>query len=534
MANVIEIPATKSYFGHGAKRVLNVGAYARVSTEAEQQAKSFETQVEHYTKLIKETPGWKFVDVYGDEGISGTSIYNRPEFQRMMNDCRKGRLDLIIIKSVSRFGRNSAESLQCIRELKDLGVGVIFEKEGINTLNYTTEMFIALHTIFAQAESESMSENIKMGRSYRYREGKCCYNFNGVYGFSQDAERNISVEIGKAINVRFIFDCFIKGMSIEQIVNALAEREIPSPRGKERWSPGSVERILKNEKYAGDVLTSKTLTLDPISKKKVKNTGQAPQYYIRDHHPPIVERELFDSVQEEISRRGCIKKFDKKQSYGKYSGKFPYNDLIFCGECGAKYRRTEWKTRSGDKKYVWRCLNRIQNGQDCCQHSPSINNNFMDEITLEAINTIYTSRKRVKDILKSSIASLLGDTEQPKISANTEKLNLMSDRVREAIYKNANGEISPDELDRICLEVKMESQRLRQENKEYEMERKMKSTESSKLKLIFKAIDGMDDKVCEIDTPLIRSIIERYEVVSKKKMIIWFIGDIPYEVDLPE
>ncbi len=215
----------------------------------------------------------------------------------MMNDCRKGKLDLVVTKSVSRFGRNTAESLQCIRELKDLGVGVFFEKEGINTLNYTTEMFIALHTIFAQAESESMSENIKMGRSYRYREGKCCYNFNGVYGFSQDAERNISVEIGKAINVRFIFDCFIKGMSIEQIVNALAEREIPSPRGKERWSPGSVERVLKNEKYAGDVLTSKTLTLDPISKKKVKNTGQAPQYYIRDHHPLIIERELFDSVQ---------------------------------------------------------------------------------------------------------------------------------------------------------------------------------------------------------------------------------------------
>ena len=135
--------------------------------------------------------------------------------------------------------------------------------------------------------------------------------------------------------------------------------------------------------------------------------------------------------------------------------------------------------------------------------------------------------------MKSSIASLPGDTDQPKISAYTEKLNFMSDRVREAIYKNANGEISPDELDRICLEIKMESQRLRQENKEYEMERKMKSTESSKLKLIFKAIDGMEDKVSEIDTPLIRSIIERYEVVSKKKMIIWFIGDIPYEVDLP-
>lgn len=533
MANVIEIPATKTYSGRGAKRILNVGAYARVSTEAEQQAKSFEIQVEHYTNMIKNTPGWRYVDIYGDDGISGTSIYNRPEFQRMMRDCRKGKLDLIVVKSVSRFGRNTAESLQCIRELKDLGVGVLFEKEGINTLNYTTEMFIALHTIFAQAESESMSENIKMGRSYRYREGKCCYNFNGIYGYSQDSDGNISIELAEAINVRFIFDCCIKGMSINQIITALSEREILSPRGSKNWSPGSVERILKNEKYVGDVLTSKTFTRDPISKKKVKNTGENPQYLIKDHHPPIIERELFDSVQAELSSRSCIKKLDKKQSYGKYSGKFPYNNLIYCDECGAKYRRTEWKTPDG-KKYVWRCVNRLQDGQKFCKQSPSIEHKFLDEITIEAINTIYTSRKRVKDILKSSIASLLGDSEQPKITANMDKLKLMNDKMSDAIYQNAIGEISVDELDRICLEVKMESERLRQENKEYEIERKMKSTETSKLKLIFKAIDGMEDKVTEIDTPLIRTIIERYEVVSKKKMVIWFIGDIPYEVELPE
>ena len=529
------IPATRNFLEKDRKVIKNVGAYCRVSTDTEEQQGSYNSQVNYYTEKIKSTPGWRFVKVYGDEGISGTNADNRPGFQEMMQDCENGKLDLIITKSISRFSRNVTVTLEVARKLRDKDIGIFFEKENLNTLHYTSESLLAIFSSLAQAESESMSENIKMGREFKYKNGECCYNMGKVFGFNQDSDGIVTINEEQAVVVKHMYEGYLNGMSIGEIIKDLQERKIPSPTGKEKWSPGTVERILSSEKYKGDFLTRKTFTVDPISKKKKKNTGQVSQYLITNHHPAIIEPEMFDMVQSEMARRGCIKKNDKKKHYGKYSGKFPFNNLIICGDCGAKYRRTMWVEKNGDKKHVWRCVNRIQDGKKAhCRHSVSINDIYLTKKTVEAINIIYKSRSRVKDILKCSIASLMGDTEQPMITKNTARLEELSDLMRDAIFKNATGEMTPKELEKICYEVKTESEKLRKENEEHEMTRKMKSAESSKLKQIFKAVDGMAEELTEIDNTLVRNIIEKMEVISEDKLTIWFIGDIAYEVELPE
>ena len=528
------IPATRNFLEKDRKVIKNVGAYCRVSTDTEEQQGSYNSQVNYYTEKIKSTPGWRFVKVYGDEGISGTNADNRPGFQEMMQDCENGKLDLIITKSISRFSRNVTVTLEVARKLRDKDIGIFFEKENLNTLHYTSESLLAIFSSLAQAESESMSENIKMGREFKYKNGECCYNMSKVFGFNQDSDGIVTINEEQAVVVKHMYEGYLNGMSIGGIIKDLQERKIPSPTGKEKWSPGTVERILSSEKYKGDFLTRKTFTVDPISKKKKKNTGQVSQYLITNHHPAIIEPEMFDMVQSEMARRGCIKKNDKKKHYGKYSGKFPFNNLIICGDCGAKYRRTMWVEKNGEKKPVWRCVNRIQNGKTYCRRSVSISDTYLTKKTVEAINIIYKSRSRVKDILKCSIASLMGDTEQPMITKNTARLEELSDLMRDAIFKNATGEMTPKELEKICYEVKTESERLRKENEEYEMTRKMKSAESSKLKQIFKAVDEMAEELTEIDNTLVRNIIEKMEVIAKDKLIIWFIGDIAYEVEIPE
>ena len=531
---VVMIPATRNFLEKSRKSILNVAAYCRVSTESEEQQGSFQSQVQLYTEKIKSTPGWRFVRVYGDEGISGTDADNRPEFQEMLRDCERGKIDLIITKSISRFSRNVTVTLEVARKLREKEIGIFFEKEGLNTLNYTSESLLAIFSSLAQAESESMSENIKMGREFKYKKGECCYNMGQLYGYNQDRDGIVTINEEQAVVVRLIYENYLKGMSVGGIIKDLKDRQIPSPAGKEKWTPGTITRMLSNEKYKGDFLARKTFTLDPIQKKKKKNTGQVPQYLIREHHPAIIEPEMFDMVQCEIARRGCIKKNDKKKHYGKYSGKFPFNNLLICGDCGAKYRRTMWVEKNGNKKYVWRCVNRLQDGKNYCKRSVSINDTYLTKKVVEAINIIYKSRSRVKDILKCSIASLMGDAEQPMIAQNTSRLEELSNLMRDAIFKNATGEMTAKELERICYEVKTESEKLRKENEEHEITRQMKSAESSKLKQIFKAIDEMSEELDEIDNTLVRNIIEKMEVISKDKMTIWFIGDIAYEVEIPE
>ncbi|MBE7049102.1 MAG: recombinase family protein [Ruminococcaceae bacterium] len=526
------IPATKEmYAPKMGRKKLNVAAYCRVSTAEEEQQDSFENQVEHYKSMIEANDEWDLVEIFGDDGITGTSATKRPGFRRMIKMCEQGKIDLIITKSISRFSRNTPVTLEYVRKLKLMGIGIIFEKENLNTLEVQSEFLLSMYSTFAQQESESQSMNVKMGKRFRYSQGQACFNFNRVYGYGQDDKKNIYIVPEQAKAVKLIFTGFQKGLSMREIADSLEKENIPSPSGKPVWKTEAVKRILVNEKYAGDVMTQKTYIVDPISKKTKKNTGRFPKYLIRNHHVAIIDREIFDAVQIELSRRNCIKRNENINDYGKYSGKYPFNNMIVCGECGAKYRRTMWVTRDKQKEYVWRCISRLEHGKKKCKHSPSIKEEFLISAVTEAANSMITDVVYAKELLKGAVAEVMGDNMQSKLNENSARMNELNEKLSQALTKNLNGEISLEEMDKIFSEIRNDQLKLRHENDAYEKRRQIESADREKLKTIFKTIDEMPEEIDRLEDDSIRMLFDRIEVISKNELRICS-ADYAYTVNM--
>ena len=287
------------------KRQLRTAAYCRVSTDSDDQELSFEAQVNAYTDKIMSNPEWSLAGIFADEGISGTQAYKRKDFMKMIRMCRQGKIDQIITKSVSRFARNTVDCLTYIRELKALGIPVIFEKEGLNTMHMTSEIYISMHGIFAQSESESLSGNVKWGKQKSAEKGNVAISYKNFLGYRQGEDGKPEIVPEEAETVQFIYERYLEGDSISLIKQKLEELRILSPTGKQTWSTTTIQSILRNEKYKGDALLCKTYVADCISKKKCKNTDR-PQYYVQNNHPAIIPREVFDRVQQEMVRRAIL------------------------------------------------------------------------------------------------------------------------------------------------------------------------------------------------------------------------------------
>ena len=280
-----------------------VAAYCRVSTDTDEQATSYEAQVEHYTEYIRKNPSWECAGIYADDGISGTSTKKREEFNRLIDDCMNGRVDMVITKSISRFARNTLDCLNYIRKLKDKNIAVYFEKEGINTLDAKGEVMLTIMASLAQQESESLSQNVRLGLQYRYQQGKVLVNHNRFLGYDKDEEGNLIINKEEAKVVKRIYREYLEGQSFYGIGKGLEADGIKTAAGSERWLNSSIKLILTNEKYMGDALLQKTVTTDFLSKKRVANRGIVPQYYVENNHEAIIPKELFMRVQEEMAKR---------------------------------------------------------------------------------------------------------------------------------------------------------------------------------------------------------------------------------------
>lgn len=280
---------------------LRVAAYCRVSTDSEEQALSYDTQISHYTNYIGQHPGWRFAGIYADEGITGTSTRNRVEFHKMIDDCRAGRLDMVVTKSISRFARNTLDCLKYIRLLKNLGIAIYFEKENINTLDASGEILITIMASLAQQESESLSQNVRLGLEYRYQQG--IVRTPRIFGYDKDVNKNLIINSEEAPIVRRIFHEYLAGASYREIARGLSEDGFLTLTGKTAWHPDTIRRILTNEKYMGDALLQKTYSVDCINNKRKRNNGERPQYYVESSHPAIVSREVWAAVQKERARR---------------------------------------------------------------------------------------------------------------------------------------------------------------------------------------------------------------------------------------
>ena len=403
--NVITIPA-KPQKGNNAAKVdvkkLRVAAYCRVSTDNEEQATSYGAQIAHYREFISSNPDWILVDVYADDGISATSTKHREEFNRMIEDCKQGKIDMIFTKSISRFARNTVDCLNYIRELKGMNIPVFFEKESINTMDAKGEVMLTIMASLAQQESESLSQNVKLGLQYGFQQGKVMVNARLFLGYDKDAEGNLVINPEQAEIVKRIFREYLEGASCKKIGRGLERDGILTVRGSSRWHDSTIHKILENEKYMGDVLLQKTYTVDFLRKKRVVNNGVMPQYYIEGHHEPIIPKELFLKVQEEIARRGSERDcLGKKRGF---SSNHCFSQMVYCADCGEQYRRIHWNNR-GKKSIVWRCTTRLHDKEKC--RARTVSEALLQDAFLDAVNEMLGDSqvylKRLKENLETAI-----------------------------------------------------------------------------------------------------------------------------------
>ncbi len=418
------IPATKTpetiHTTDGGKK--RVAAYCRVSTDSEEQLNSYTAQKAYYTQKIEESPDWEMAGIYADEGISGTSMKKRTQFNQMLTACKRGHIDLIVTKSLSRFARNTVDCLETVRMLKASGIGVYFEKENINTLTESSEFLITLFSGFAQAESESLSKNVTWGKQKSAEAGKVPFQYKKMLGYRKGADGQPEIVPEEAEVIRRIYHRYLDGCTLGKIKKELEADGVPTAAQVEQWSAAVIRNILTNEKYIGDALLQKTYITDCITKKVKKNTGERPMYYVENNHSPIISRELFAQVQEELTRRSSKRKLLQKSGkteLGKYSGKYALTELLVCGECGSPYKRVTW-ARNGKKRIVWRCVSRLEFGTKYCHHSPSLDESKLHRAILAAMTEFAAVRQEVcPDVL-----AMAEEAKQALSQAGTKLLEL--------------------------------------------------------------------------------------------------------------
>jgi len=375
---------------------VRVAVYVRVSTKSIEQEGSFEMQKDAYINMIKKIPNWKLVGIYWDYGKSGLSQNNRAEFNKMIKKALRGKIDLIITKSVSRFSRNTLDVLEIINKLSEKGVDVWFEKENIKISEQKGEVLISVISAFVQEESRNISENIKWGFKRKFERGDTFKKYKRFYGFSYvDDEMVIVPEEAKV--VRKIFDLYLSGKTLNQIKAYLESNNIKNSCGGDIWYTATIDDMLSNEKYAGDSIMQKTYVEDYLTKRKLKNRGQKEQYYVRNSHQGNISREIFEETQNEKERRKrIIYKSDGSKEYSKtkYRGKYDTGNILVCGYCGAGFRR---RTERG--KVVWRCATRVEKGRNVCQESPTLKNKEIIDKNLRAYDftaTIFCMDNNIK------------------------------------------------------------------------------------------------------------------------------------------
>lgn len=514
-------------------RPKRVAAYCRVSTDKEQQEHSFETQKEMYTDMIMMKPNWQMAGIYADEGITGTIAKKRPDFMRMIEDCRKGKIDLIITKSVSRFSRNNLDCLLYVRELKEMGIPIIFEKEGINTLQVSSELLITLFSGLSQAESESISMNVKIGKRQSLKNGNVPFSYKSFLGYRKGADGKPEIDEEQAVIIRRIFAEYLAGKSLLDIAKGLTADEIPTARGKTNWSSARVQSILTNEKYKGDALLQKTYIVDCISKKSKKNNGELPMYYVENNHPAIIERAIFDRVQEEISRRNSKKKVKQvgtKTELGKYSGKYALSEILYCGNCGTPYRRCTW-SKNGKKKIVWRCISRLDYGKKYCKDSPSIEESILHNAIAEAITQKAHMENTDVDRICRHIKMYQHSQDTSSILAKQERLKTIQERINKLTDMDSEAAQNGD-FDTQFESLYAEMYAIKDELAEIEKSKSKIETTADSIEEMTAIMQGLKNHPVEYNDLVVRQLIECIKVISKDTLHIYFKDGIKIEAKM--
>ena len=499
------------------KPKLRVAAYCRVSTDRDEQESSYEAQVEHYTEFIDRNPEWQLAGIYADDGISGTNTKKREEFNRMIEDCMASKIDMVITKSISRFARNTLDCLKYIRQLKEKNISVYFEKENINTMDAKGEVLLTIMASLAQQESQSLSQNVKLGLQFRYQAGKVQVNHNRFLGYTKDDEGNLVIVPEEAEIVKRIYREYLEGASLLQIGKGLETDGILTAAGKAQWRPTTLQKILRNEKYIGDALLQKTYTVDFLSKKRVKNNGIVPQYYVEGSHEAIIPRDLYMQVQEEMVRRANLHSgSDRKKRV--YSSKYALSSIVYCPKCGDIYRRIAWNNR-GKHSTVWRCCTRVEHGPKVCD-APTIQESDLQNAVARAINRVLGGREGFLPLLEENIEVVIGcgvDDEIAEIDCRLEEQQ--QELLNLANAKKDYSKVA-DEIDR-----------LREEKQAILMREADRDGRRQRIEEMKAFLQEQADTPLEYDERLVRRLIEKV-TVYEDKVVVEFKSGLETDVDL--
>lgn len=519
---------------HHQKRVA---AYCRVSTDSDEQLTSYATQKKVYTEMIAKNPEWEFAGLYADEGISGTRADKRPQFKQMIKDCLAGKIDIIITKSVSRFARNTVECLEYVRLLKARGIGIYFEEQNIDTLKSDSELYLIIYAGFAQSESESMSKNITWSFRKNFEEGKVTFRYNQLLGYKKGENGEPEIVPEEATVVERIFDMFLAGMPLRDISTTLQSENITFPDKTFKFTKRMVQSVLRNEKYCGDCILQKTVTVSCISKERKVNEGEAPMYLVQNNHPAIISREKFNRTQEELSRRNAIAPKSVKNALtatGKYS-KYALSGVMICGECGSRYKRVTW-SKKGQKKILWRCISRLDYGTKYCTDSVTVEEKTLQRAIVRAINRFNAEdRDTYLALMKATIGDALGlnggsdeiDLLERRIDAlNKRMINL----VNESVQNGDDIESHEDEFKTISEETEQLKSRI-------EAIRESEARDNSyadRLKSIQNTIDQREMNRDTYDDTIVRQMVECIKVFKDKRILVVFGGGYEIEESLED
>ena len=525
---IITIPAKpEAVKNQTVKRQLRVAAYCRVSTDDEEQLTSYEAQQHYYTDKIMSNQDWTMAGIFADEGITGTSARKRPEFLRMIRLCKQKKIDVILTKSISRFARNTVDCLNYIRVLRTLGIAVIFEKENINTLESDSEMLITLLGAFAQAESESISQNVRWGIRQAMREGKAPMQYNKLYAYTRGADGSPQIIPAQAEVVQRIYQQYLAGASFRMIANVLEADHIPNAAGEPIWTITAVRGILTNEKYCGDVLRQKTFRSDCISGKVVRNTGQLPMYLIENHHEGIVDRKTFDAVQAEMARRNAGKSPSKKNAptgLSSYASKYALSERLVCGECGTLYRRCTW-SKYGKKRIVWRCVSRLDYGTKYCHDSPTMDEGRLQRSILAAINASMSQKQTlVQQVAYAMELELLpcsgGDMSMADMDRRMAELELQFQALLQQAADGGGYEAYTEQFKAIAEETAS----LKERRTQLANARRNCESENRRLNDAVQTLQLAPAEIQEWNEALIRQLVETVTVISAEEIIVTLKG----------
>ena len=520
----------------GEIRKLRVAAYCRVSTELEQQQSSYDIQIEYYTRHIMQNPNWIFAGVFADDGRSATNTFRRDDFNQLMDQCLKGKVDMVITKSISRFARNTVDCISWVRKLKEKNVAVYFEKENLNTLDDSTEMILTILSSQAQEESRAISTNVKWGYARKFEKGESTRQRS--YGFRKAPTGEMCIVEEEAAVIRNMARWFLDGDSLERIKHRLEDAGIETTTGKRTWSTGTIYNILTNEKIMGDVLLQKTFTADYLTKRRVKNSGQQKQYYVKNHHEAVIPKTVYYKIQEEIARRSSLKKAGTrkgKTAQGVYSSKYALTGIMVCNECGAHYRRTTW-AKNGKKVIVWRCINRLEHGTKRCHESPTLKEEVIQEAIMGKLHSLSIDQEEenflngVKEDILRAAKVVGGACTEEEIDKTIEELrDQLMDYVGMAAREHGGENWYSDRMRKLGLQIS-ELKKRRESIREQEKIRDEYEYLDQEISRIIGETGGGSG--AEFDNIFIRQIVREIRVISKNKLQIQLRTGMMLDVNL--